>query len=52
MAFYTHVKIYQLVNKMCSQQGCSRQVVKMLLVCQIVTRLSVAAPGLGIWGGI
>jgi hypothetical protein len=39
----THVKISQLVNKMCSQQACSKlvlQVVTMLLFYQVATRLS------------
>ena len=38
----THVKISQLVNKMCSQQACnnlSQQVVAMLLFCQVVPSL-------------
>jgi hypothetical protein len=40
---YTHVKISQLVNKMCSQQACSKlvnKVVTMLLFHQVATRLS------------
>jgi hypothetical protein len=39
----THVKISQLVNKMCSQQACSKlvnKVVTMLLFYQVATRLS------------
>ena len=38
---YTHVKISQLVNKMCSQQAC-QQVVTKLLFYQVATRLSLA----------
>ena len=39
----THVKISQLVNKLCSQQACNKpscqQVVAMLLFCQVVPSL-------------
>jgi hypothetical protein len=40
----THVKVSQLVNKMCSQQGklVKMQVVTMLLFFQVATRLSLS----------